>query len=92
MPFIRLNLYVEQSSVDVNINTIIAFEVRPGDKFTTVCLRDNLNYEVSDTPRSIRGYIKRAEGLLPEKVEVQHAGWEPTDEDIGRVMQDAGKA
>ena len=69
MPFIRLNSAHDKSVVDVNISTIISFSVKPGNVHTTVELRDNLTMLVSDTPRSIRGYIKRAEGLLPEKEE-----------------------
>ena len=53
----------------MNITSIINFGVKPGNKHTTVELRDNITLSVSDTPRSIRGYIKRAEGLLPEKEE-----------------------
>lgn len=69
MPFIRLNSFNQASVIDVNVRTILTFSALPGDKYTTVCLRDNLNLQVTDTPRSIRGYIKKAEGLLPEKEE-----------------------
>lgn len=81
MPFIRLNRHIEQTPVDVNINTILTFEVKRGDKFTTVYLRDNLNLEVSDTPRSIRGYIKRAEGLLPDKESSKHIDTDASHEE-----------
>lgn len=70
MPFIRVN---EQPSGDVhhvNVANIISFSQRKGEKFTRVELRDNLLLVVTDTPRQIRGYINKAEGLLVDRAEL----------------------
>lgn len=69
MPFIRVTDTQTKAIVDLNINKIIKFEVRPGSKFTTIDLDDNWCIHVDDEPRQLRGYIKKAEGTLPEKAE-----------------------
>lgn len=66
MPLIKLNL-ADGSAVDINTDHIIQFyPVKDG---TRIDLRDNLSHVVTDSSRSIRGYIGRATGTLPEKQE-----------------------
>lgn len=77
MPFIRVN---EQPSGDVhhvNVANIISFSQRKGDKFTRLDLRDNLSLSVSDTPRQLRGYINKVEGLLEDRAELVVEGDAP---------------
>lgn len=73
MPFIRVNEHPTGSVHHINVANIISFTQRKGEKYTRVELRDNLLLVVTDTPRQIRGYINKAEGLLedrPDLVEV----------------------
>lgn len=73
MPFIRVTRTRDDVVMDININRIESFSQEKGNKFTTLCLQGESVYHVNDTPRSIRGYIKKAEGLLPEKEEIADA-------------------
>lgn len=69
MPFIRVTRYEDDVVIDISVTKIISFYVAKGGKFTTVELVDNLNIHAKDEPRQLRGYIKKAEGTLPEKAE-----------------------
>lgn len=68
MPFIRVTRFEDAVVMDINVNKIISFHVGKGKKFTTIELVDNLTVDACDDPRQLRGYIKKAEGTLPEKV------------------------
>lgn len=69
MPFIRVNEFQTETVHDVNVANIISFSVKKGSKFTTMELVDNITINIVDDPRQLRGYIKKAEGTLPEKAE-----------------------
>lgn len=70
MPFIRVNEHPGGDVHHVNIASIISFSQRKGDKFTKLELKDNISLSVTDTPRQLRGFINKAEGLLEDKVEL----------------------
>lgn len=69
MPFIRVTEVKTKQVNDINVNRIISFYERTGDKFTTIHLEGGLDLHVEDEPRQLRGYIKKAEGTLPVKKE-----------------------
>lgn len=74
MPFIRVTDVVQKQVVDLNVAHIVGFTPATGREQTgsLVTLANGDVYHVEDTPRSLRGYIKKAEGTLPEpKDEVQ---------------------
>lgn len=66
MPFIRVTRR-DNVVIDISVNKIIQFYPQGGD--TRIDLVDNISHDIVDDPRQLRGYIKKAEGTLPEKVE-----------------------
>lgn len=68
MPFIRVTDVRDKQVVDLNINHIVAFTPAIGRDLqgSLITLNNGDVYHVEDTPRSLRGYIKKAEGTLPE--------------------------
>lgn len=72
MPFIRINR-IDGKSIDVNTSKIIQFYELGGN--TRIDLSDNLSHDVKDSPRQLRTFIKKAEGLLePMKEEISVEG------------------
>lgn len=71
MPFIRVNEHPSGDVHHINIASIISFSQHKGDKFTKLELRDNISLGVTDTPRQLRGYINKAEGLLEDRQEYE---------------------
>lgn len=67
MPFIRVTDAQQKQVVDVNIAHIVAFTPAAGrdPQGSFITLNNGVIYHVEDTPRSLRGYIKKAEGTLP---------------------------
>lgn len=67
MPFIRVTDVQQNQVVDLNIAHIVAFTpANRNQQGSFVTLNNGDVYHVEDTPRSLRGYIKKAEGTLPE--------------------------
>lgn len=64
MPFIRVTRR-DNVVIDISVNKIIQFYPQGGD--TRIDLVDNISHDIVDDPRQLRGYIKKAEGTLPEK-------------------------
>ena len=67
MPFIRVTDVKQKQVVDLNIAHIVGFTPAHRDlSGSFITLINGEIYHVEDTPRSLRGYIKKAEGTLPE--------------------------
>lgn len=66
MPFIRVT---RRDKIVVDINTVHIIQFYPEGGDTKVDLTDNLSFNVLEEPRQLRGFIKKAEGTLPEKQE-----------------------
>lgn len=66
MPLIRINT-AAGDTISVNTQHIIQFYELGGN--TRIDLRDNISHEIKDSPRQLRGYINKAEGLLNDRVE-----------------------
>lgn len=67
MPFIRVTRTCDKVVIDINTASILQFYPASGN--TRIDLQDNISHDIVDEPRQLRGYIKKAEGTLPEKAE-----------------------
>lgn len=67
MPFIRVTRTSDSVVFDINTANIIQFYSYQGH--TRIDLTDNISHDIVDEVRQLRGYIKKAEGTLPEKQE-----------------------
>lgn len=65
MSFIRLTDKESGEKIDVNSNHIVAFRGVGDGEGTEVVTTVGGTHSVTDSPRSIRGYIKKAQGSLP---------------------------
>lgn len=65
MSFIRITDLATGKKIDLNSNNIMAFS--EADVGTKVIMSSGPMYIVSDSARSLRGYIKKANGQLPSK-------------------------
>lgn len=68
MPFIRVTRTADSVVFDINTANIIQFYPHHGN--TRIDLTDNISHDIVDEVRQLRGYIKKAEGTLPEKQEL----------------------
>lgn len=66
MPFIRVT---RRDNVVIDINTVNIIQFYPQGGNTRIDLKDNITHDIVDEVRQLRGYIKKAEGTLPEKQE-----------------------
>lgn len=67
MSFIRVTNIDGSVKTDLNVNKIIGFSQKKAG--TEVVMTDNMTYVVHETARQVRNFIKKAQGLLPEKAE-----------------------
>jgi hypothetical protein len=67
MSFIRVTLKADGSKVELNINHVTHFSGASSGEGSTIILANRDYLEVTDTIRSLRGYVKKAQGVLPEK-------------------------
>lgn len=62
MTYIRVVDHETKLKVDLNTDHIVAF-APADDSGTLISLVNGVSYHVSDTPRSVRGYVRKAKGL-----------------------------
>lgn len=67
MSFIRVTLKADGSKVELNINHVTHFSVASTGEGSSIVLANGDVLQVTDTVRSLRGYVKKAQGVLPEK-------------------------
>lgn len=65
MTYIRVVDHETKLKVDLNTSHIVAF-VAAEDSGTLISLVNGVSYHVSDTPRSVRGFVRKAQGLATE--------------------------
>ena len=65
MTYIRVVDHETKLKVDLNTDHIVAF-APADDSGTLISLVNGVSYHVSDTPRSVRGYVRKAQGLGTE--------------------------
>lgn len=65
MTYIRVVDHETKLKVDLNTAHIVAF-APADDSGTLISLVNGVSYHVSDTPRSVRGYVRKAQGLGTE--------------------------
>lgn len=66
MGFIRVTDKDTQEKIDLNVEHITAFRGLGANAGSQVVIINGDNFTVSDSPRSLRGYIKKAQGSLPD--------------------------
>ena len=67
MSFIRVTLKSNGSKVELNINQVTQFTAATTGEGSSITLANSEVLHVTDTVRSLRGYVKKAQGVLPEK-------------------------
>ena len=67
MSFIRVTTKKNAVKLDLNLNHIVHFETHQTGEGSYITMIDGTDYEVTNSSRSLRGYIKKAQGTLPEK-------------------------
>lgn len=66
MSFIRVTDNESGEKIDLNSNHIVAFRGMGDGQGSEISLIGGNFHSVKDSPRSLRGYIKKAQGMLPE--------------------------
>ncbi len=69
MSFIRVTDAKSGERIDLNSDHIQAFRGLGDGQGSQIALADGTNYNVKDSARSLRGYIKKAQGGIPEPCE-----------------------
>ena len=62
MSYIRVTDYETKLKVDLNSNHVVAFAAH-AEGGTLISLVNGVTYRVSDTPRSVRGFVFKAQNL-----------------------------
>ncbi len=65
MSFIKVTDKESGERIDLNSDHILAFRGLGEGKGCQIALLGGTSHIVNDSPRSIRGYIKKAQGVLP---------------------------
>lgn len=68
MTYIRVVDHETKLNVDLNTDHIVAF-APADDSGTLISLVNGVTYRVDDTPRSVRGFVRKAQGRCTDAVE-----------------------